>query len=505
LTPIDRVEAVAKVQHYVAKDLGDGKDGAGVVGQSMSAVTFTPKLPGPTDYYTRQFFNERLTQERGELLKSDFFKIDQDDGSELWRISLRVAAFKGVDYGDFVKDLREVVEPVMTAYNVRYQLIQAAVERQAQGAPADGGGQIRVGLVLPDQLAKDSFPPPPPKKRASQKSKEAAEAVPEEDETDEQFVGVAINQDLILTQSLYGSLRAARVGVERIQESALNKEQLAGLDMVVLLGNLQSATKELVRANSPGIIDGKAILTEALAALNSNGEPAAAPKQSRTTSAVYTGVVPIVYKAQRTLLSSLVNSTEWSFLTITPVMILVAWNIRAGLVSMLPNALPVLVVFGAMGWMAIRVDIGSMMTASIALGVAVDDTIHFLTWFREELDRTKDRKLAILGAYKRCATPTLQAATISGLGLSIFAFSTFTPTQRFGYLMLAILFAGVVAELVFFPALLASPLGWVFKPRGKAQDGEAGSAESGESSEQPADAPVTVRIDQGRDTSKKIA
>jgi hypothetical protein len=180
--------------------------------------------------------------------------------------------------------------------------------------------------------------------------------------------------------------------------------------------------------------------------------------------AVYTGVVPIVYKAQQALLQSLIQSTNWSFLTITPLMMFVARSWRAGLVAMLPNALPVLVVFGAMGWMGIEVDVGSMMTASIALGVAVDDTIHYLTWFRQELAANPDRKVAILNTYNRCATPTFQAALISGLGLSIFAFSTFTPTQRFGTLMLTILWAGVAAELIYFPALLAGPLGSVFAP-----------------------------------------
>jgi uncharacterized protein len=107
----------------------------------------------------------------------------------------------------------------------------------------------------------------------------------------------------------------------------------------------------------------------------------------------------------------------------------------------------------------------------------VDDTIHYLNWYREELDKLKDRKLAILAAYKHCATPTFQAAIISGLGLSVFALSTFTPTQRFGYLMLIILWAGVVAELIFFPALLAGPLGVVFKPRKHASDAGHNPAE----------------------------
>ena len=58
----------------------------------------------------------------------------------------------------------------------------------------------------------------------------------------------------------------------------------------------------------------------------------------------------------------------------------------AGIVAMLPNVLPVFVIFGSMGWLNISVDIGSMMTASIALGVAVDDTIHYLSWYRIELN-----------------------------------------------------------------------------------------------------------------------
>jgi predicted RND superfamily exporter protein len=126
---------------------------------------------------------------------------------------------------------------------------------------------------------------------------------------------------------------------------------------------------------------------------------------------------------------------------------------------------PVIFIFGLMGWLGIAIDIGSMMTASIALGVAVDDTIHFLSWFRGNVLELKDRRAAIIASYKQCGTPTLQAACISGLGLSVFAFSTFTPTQRFGWLMLTILVAGVIAELVLLPAILAGPLGCVFDPK----------------------------------------
>lgn len=519
-TTIDRLEAVAKVESYIARYLGDGKGGAGVVGQSMSAVTFAPKLPSASDFSARAAFDVRLSREREELLKSDFFKVDQDDGSELWRLSLRVAAFKGIDLGDFVKELREVVEPVMAAYNLRHNVLHGIIEQQSQQQVEGDGGPsaIRVGFVMPDALVKSAFPKAPPKKRASQKAKEAIEApvVEEEIVANEPFVRIDIDRDMIFARTLADSLRTARVGIQVIPESKFQADQLAGLDRVLLLGSLSPATFAAVRAHSADAVDGKAYLAESIASSDNSNDHTVSRAKHRTTTAVYTGVVPIVYKAQRTLLTSLIDSTTWSFLTITPLMMLVARSIPAGAVAMLPNALPVLVIFGAMGWMGIRVDIGSMMTASIALGVAVDDTIHYLTWFREELQRTGDRKLAILGAYRRCATPTFQAATISGLGLSIFAFSTFTPTQRFGYLMLAILFAGVVAELVFFPALLASPLGLAFKVTRKPGEPPVGASSGGDDSGDPGSgdsdsgdrdsgSPATVRIDAAREASKRIA
>jgi uncharacterized protein len=67
-----------------------------------------------------------------------------------------------------------------------------------------------------------------------------------------------------------------------------------------------------------------------------------------------------------------------------------------------------------------------------------------------------------LKSYERAATAALQAGLINGLGLSVFATSSFTPTQRFGWLMLSILIAGIVAELIMLPSLMFGPIGKVF-------------------------------------------
>ena len=119
-----------------------------------------------------------------------------------------------------------------------------------------------------------------------------------------------------------------------------------------------------------------------------------------------------------------------------------------------------------------------MMTASVALGVAVDDTLHYLTWFRRGLDEGLDRKGAVMLAYERCGTAMTQTTLIGGLGLSVFAFSTFTPTQRFGVLMLALLAAALFGDLVFLPALLSGPVGRCFRGSKKSQSGESRSDEA---------------------------
>jgi uncharacterized protein len=195
---------------------------------------------------------------------------------------------------------------------------------------------------------------------------------------------------------------------------------------------------------------------------------------------IYTGVVPVVYKAQRTLLNSLIESIGWAFVMIAVVMIVLLRSVRAGMVSMIPNVFPVVMIFGAMGWLGVSVDIGSMMTASVAMGVAVDDTIHFLTWFRTGLDQGLERTGAIRLAYRRCAVAMTQTTAIGGLGLAVFAASSFTPTQRFGVLMLTLLTAALVGDLIFLPALLAGPLGRVFRPGRKQGEREPAAVSSDE-------------------------
>jgi uncharacterized protein len=430
LTFLERMETTAFIQETIEREFGEGEGKPGIVGRSLSAANFLPSLPstaGDTgSFVQRLVYNKRLNSSRDSLISSGFLSVDSKDDSELWRISLRVAAFAGVDYGQFVHQLRDRLEPLMMAHQQRVQVLKQLAEWHPEQKYA--GAKIYLWEQPFENPAIDA------KHQATVKALESL-------------------------------LRKARVSVTRGETNpasvpVVTMQQLNQFEGVVLAGSFTKAHASTINWAVSRVIDLKSqpkVQSSAISALS--------PENTAWLSAVYTGVVPIVYKAQRELLQSLIESTLWSFLTITPLMMFVSRSIRAGAVAMVPNIVPVVCIFGAMGWLNIAIDIGSMMSASIALGVAVDDTIHFLSWFRSDLQKLGDRRLAAIQAYKRCAIPTLQAALISGLGLSVFAFSTFTPTQRFGWLMLTILIAGLVSELIILPAIIASPLGVVFEQR----------------------------------------
>jgi predicted RND superfamily exporter protein len=441
LSLLERMEMVARIQDTINRELGPG--GRDLVGPPMAAATFAPSVPEGRDVWAvarRTTTNAQLEASHRNLTKSGYLSTDASDGAELWRVSLRAAAFRDLDYGQFVESVRQIVEPVLAAQRLRQLVLRQLV--------ADHPGESFAGDTVCIWDPRGAEPA-------------AADA--------QQEPKGEIKPQQIFADSWYLCLKNARLKLQYASYdlAKLDSEQrtklfdaLKKFDRVVLTGPFTDAQIEELQDAGIGILDARDVSPGQSGFAVSNEQPSA-----DTISAVYTGVVPIVYKAQRALLDSLMQSTFWSFVTITPLLMLVSRSIAGGAVAMMPNVLPVLVIFGAMGWLGINIDIGSMMSASIALGVAVDDTIHFLTWYRGDLDRLRDRRAAIRTAYRHCAPPTLQAALISGLSLSVFVLSTFTPTQRLGWLMMSILLAGVVAELIMLPALLAGPLGKAFPIR----------------------------------------
>ena len=283
--------------------------------------------------------------------------------------------------------------------------------------------------------------------------------------------------------------RRGRGAREVSREAVLNKQLEKNRSRFVELGMLrETPTEELwrisARANAGDALDYSVLLEELRVVID--------PLLQRSEEiglgevrAVYCGAVPLVQKAQEQMVEDLINSFVVAFGLITAMMIGLAFagagaeflqatgvgeiilisgrKVLAGLISMIPNVLPCAVVLGGMGLVGMPLEIGSIMTASVALGIAVDDTLHFITWFRRGLEGGQSRPDAVRYAYARCATAMLQTSLICGLGLLIFATSHFVPISRFAWVMFAMLMGALIADLVVLPALLLSPLGRSFE------------------------------------------
>jgi predicted RND superfamily exporter protein len=176
-------------------------------------------------------------------------------------------------------------------------------------------------------------------------------------------------------------------------------------------------------------------------------------------SATYTGLMPLVYRAQRALLRDLGISFLTALGLVTLVMILVQRSVVAGLMAMVPNIFPSAVLFGGMGWLNLTVDIGTVMTASVALGIAVDGTLHYLAWYRRERHEGRTPAEAVERTYRHCGVAMAQTTVICGLGLLVFVVSGFVPTRKFALMLAALLSAALVGDLLLLPALLLTPLG----------------------------------------------
>jgi uncharacterized protein len=205
-----------------------------------------------------------------------------------------------------------------------------------------------------------------------------------------------------------------------------------------------------------------------LADIRGHVEPVLAEETANGVTGVkpiYTGLVPLVYKAQRSLLQGLIWGFVSDFVLITIVMMIAVRDLSAGVILALPSIFPAVMVFGLMGWSNIIVDIGTVMAPSVALGVTVDDVVHFMIQYRGGLKVGLNRGESVMLAYKGCARAMYQSWGVIGLGLSVFALSPFTPTQRFGYMMVTLLTSALIGNLLLLPSLLAGPLGSLFGRR----------------------------------------
>ncbi|MEA3383369.1 MAG: efflux RND transporter permease subunit [Campylobacterota bacterium] len=129
-------------------------------------------------------------------------------------------------------------------------------------------------------------------------------------------------------------------------------------------------------------------------------------------------------------------------------------SLKIALIAMVANTIPVGVIFGFMGWMDIPLDMMTITIAAISIGIAVDDTIHYIHRFKEELKISQNKKDAMFNTHKSIGTAMFYTSTIIMIGFSILVLSSFIPTIYFGLLTMLAMFMAIIADLLLLPILL---------------------------------------------------
>ena len=169
-----------------------------------------------------------------------------------------------------------------------------------------------------------------------------------------------------------------------------------------------------------------------------------------------TGVVPLLNSAQHSLVNTQIRSFATAAGTVLVLIGLSFRSVKAFIAALLPNLLPILSLFALMVLLNIPLDAATVMIASVAIGIADDDTIHFLSCFRREKQSGQDTLTAIHNSFQDAGRAITFTSVVSASGFAILLLAEFRPIQYFGLLTGLTMIAGWMGDVLVLPACVAS-------------------------------------------------
>ncbi len=170
-----------------------------------------------------------------------------------------------------------------------------------------------------------------------------------------------------------------------------------------------------------------------------------------------TGKALVFQKGTKYLVKNLVISLSLAILLIA---LFMAYMFRSGrmiIISLIPNLLPLLITAGLMGYLGVPIKPSTILVFSIAFGISVDDTIHFLAKYRQELQANNWKiKVSVYGALKETGVSMFYTSIVLFFGFSVFTISSFGGTVALGALVSATLLFAMLSNLLLLPSLLLS-------------------------------------------------
>ena len=178
-----------------------------------------------------------------------------------------------------------------------------------------------------------------------------------------------------------------------------------------------------------------------------------------------TGILALLVRSITAVVESMARSYALAFAIITPLMVLLLGNLRMGLLAMIPNTMPILLTLGVMGTFGLPLDAFSLMIGGIALGLAVDDTIHFMHNYRRYRSQGMSLEDAVDTTLQTAGRAMLITTIVLSVGFGGFVMSSMVNLANLGLLVAFAISAAFFADVLLAPALLA------FVDRDRADEG----------------------------------
>jgi len=166
------------------------------------------------------------------------------------------------------------------------------------------------------------------------------------------------------------------------------------------------------------------------------------------------GLVSYLVSVNRYITESFTNSFAVAFLIVFTILFLLSQSIRLGLMVVVSNTIPIILILAVMGWFNISLDISTVMIASILIGITVNDTIFFVYRFKSQVKENQTVENAISTSYNTIGSPIIITSVVLSVGFFVMFFSNFIPTRLFGLLSGMIIIFALIADLLLLPALI---------------------------------------------------
>lgn len=169
---------------------------------------------------------------------------------------------------------------------------------------------------------------------------------------------------------------------------------------------------------------------------------------------ILTGTTMLVASLTANIVTSLAYSIILAFVFISIIMAFLFRNKKLVLISLLPNIIPLVLTAGVMGYLGIDIKPSTAVIFTIAFGIAIDDSIHFLARFRIETLRGKSLEDAVRITTEKTGRAIILTSAILLVGFGVLGTSQFESTQYMGLLTCLTIFNALLADLLFLPALI---------------------------------------------------